>query len=440
MFTDMAAACDGHISRAWHETALLSDNVSMRGKHVILGVTGGIAAYKSAELVRRLTERGAEVQVVMTAAAREFITATTFQALSGRAVRESLWDPAAEAAMGHIELARWADLVLVAPASADFLARLAIGRADDLLATLCLATTAPIVVAPAMNQQMWLNAATQSNVSTLHSRGVRLLGPASGDQACGEVGPGRMLEAVEIADLVEPMLTSAGLLSGKRVLITAGPTRECIDPVRFISNRSSGKMGYAVAQAMRAAGAEVVLVSGPVSLCAPAGVRRISVESAAQMYEAVQQELAGTDVFVATAAVADYRPLAMAPAKIKKRSEQLNVEMTRTTDILASVAARADRPFVVGFAAETDAVEQHALEKLLRKNLDMIAANEVSCCKAFDCEENALLVLSRGGGRVELPQAPKRELAAALVALIAERLKSAASAAALSCDRSKISV
>jgi phosphopantothenoylcysteine decarboxylase/phosphopantothenate--cysteine ligase len=403
----------------------------MRGKHVILGVSGGIAAYKSAELVRRLIERGAEVQVVMTAAAREFVTAITFQALSGRPVRESLWDQAAEAAMGHIELARWADLVLVAPASADFLARLAGGRADDLLATLCLATTAPLVVAPAMNQQMWLNIATQANVATLKSRGVRLLGPASGDQACGEVGPGRMLEAVEIADLIEPLLTEPGPLSGKRVLITAGPTRECIDPVRFVSNRSSGKMGFALAQAMRAAGAEVVLVSGPVSLSTPAGVRRINVESAQQMYEAVQQELTGTAVFIATAAVADYRPIEIAPRKIKKRDEQLSVAMTRTTDILATVAARPDRPFVVGFAAETDNVEQHALEKLLRKNLDMIAANEVSSCKAFDCDDNALLVLARGGGRVELPQAPKRELARSLVALIAERLATAGCAAPL---------
>ncbi len=409
----------------------------MRGKHVILGVSGGIAAYKSAELVRRLIERGAEVQVVMTAAAREFLTAITFQALSGRPVRESLWDQAAEAAMGHIELARWADLVLVAPASADFLARLAGGRADDLLATLCLATTAPLVVAPAMNQQMWLNVATQANVAMLKSRGVRLLGPASGDQACGEVGPGRMLEAVEIADLIEPLLTEPGPLSGKRVLITAGPTRECIDPVRFVSNRSSGKMGFALAQAMRAAGAEVVLVSGPVSLSTPAGVRRINVESALQMYEAVQQELAGTAVFIATAAVADYRPIEVAPRKIKKRNEQLSVAMTRTTDILATVAARPDRPFVVGFAAETDNVEQHALEKLLRKNLDMIAANEVSSCKAFDCDDNALLVLARGGGRVELPQAPKRELARSLVALIAERLTTACCAAPLALPASK---
>jgi len=415
----MAIACDGHIGWAWHETARLADNVRMRGKHVLLGVTGGIAAYKSAELVRRLVERGAEVQVVMTASAREFIGATTFQALSGRPVRDSLWDSAAEAAMGHIELARWADIVLVAPASADFLARLAAGRADDLLATLCLATSAPIVVAPAMNQQMWANAATEANVATLARRNIRMLGPAVGDQACGEVGPGRMLEPNDIADLVEPMLIGPGPFTGKRVLITAGPTRECLDPVRFVSNRSSGKMGYAVAQAFRAAGAEVVLVSGPVSLPTPAGVRCVRVESAEQMHAAVRKELAGTHVLVATAAVADYRPVAVADRKIKKKSETLALEMTRTTDILASVAADAKRPFVVGFAAETDSVEQHALEKLLRKNLDMICANEVGAAKAFDCEDNALLVLWRGGGRVELPRAPKRELATALVALIA---------------------
>jgi phosphopantothenoylcysteine decarboxylase/phosphopantothenate--cysteine ligase len=393
----------------------------MKDKRIILGVTGGIAAYKAAELVRRLVERGAQVQVVMTHGAREFITPTTFQALSGRPVRESLWDPAGEAAMGHIELARWAELVVVAPATADFIARLVHGRADDLLSTLCLATSAPIAVAPAMNQQMWQNAATQANVATLAGRGVRILGPASGSQACGETGPGRMLEAGEIADLVEPLLHGSGPLAGKRVLVTAGPTRECIDPVRFVSNRSSGKMGYAVAQAARAAGAEVVLVSGPVSLPAPPGLKRVCVESAAQMHAAVFAELPGCDVFIGTAAVADYRPAVQVDRKIKKRSEQLVVEMVRTADILAEVAAQAVRPFVVGFAAETDQVEQHALEKLLRKNLDLIAANEVGACKVFDCDDNALLVLWRGGRR-ELPQAPKRDIAAALVALIAERL------------------
>jgi len=393
----------------------------MRDKHILLGVTGGIAAYKSAELVRRLVERGALVQVVMTAAAREFIGATTFQALSGRPVRESLWDSAAEAAMGHIELARWADLVLVAPASADFMARLATGRADDLLSTLCLATAAPIALAPAMNQQMWANAATQANAGLLRQRGVMLLGPATGEQACGETGAGRMLEPTEIADKIAPLLAPTGPFTGKRVLITAGPTREAIDPVRFVSNRSSGKMGYAVAAAMRAAGAEVVLVSGPVNLAPPPGVRCIGVETAAQMLEAVQRELPGTHVLVATAAVADYRPLAVADRKIKKQAGRMTLEMTPTTDILATVAGSAQRPFTVGFAAETDAVEQHAREKLERKNLDMIAANEVGATMAFDCDDNALLVLWQGGGRAELAHAPKCELARALVTLIAER-------------------
>jgi len=417
----MPPGCQRHARWAWLAGAGAADNGGMQGKRILLGVTGGIAAYKAAELVRRLAERGAQVQVVMTHGAREFIAPTTFQALSGRPVRESLWDPAGEAAMGHIELARWAELVVVAPATADFMARLVHGRADDLLSTLCLATTAPIALAPAMNQQMWQNAATQANVATLLARGVRILGPASGGQACGETGLGRMLEAGEIADLVEPLLHGGGPLTGKRVLVTAGPTRECIDPVRFISNRSSGKMGYAVAQAARAAGADVVLVSGPVALPAPPGLKRVCVENAAQMHAAVLAELPGCDVFIGTAAVADYRPTVQVDRKIKKRSEQLTVEMVRTVDILAEVAARADRPFVVGFAAETDQVEQHALEKLLRKNLDLIAANEVSACKAFDCDDNALLVLWRGGRR-ELPQAPKRELATGLVALIAERM------------------
>ncbi len=417
----MTKACDPHIARAWHETVMVADNMNMRDKHVLLGVTGGIAAYKAAELVRRLVERGAQVQVVMTPAAKEFVGAATFQALSGRPVRDSLWDAAAEAAMGHIELARWADVVLVAPASADFLARLASGRADDLLSTLCLATSAPIVLAPAMNQQMWANAATQSNAKVLRDRGLTLLGPATGEQACGEVGPGRMLEPAAIADAVELRFAQSGPFSGKRVLITAGPTREAIDPVRFVSNRSSGKMGYAVAAAMRAAGAEVVLVSGPVNLQPPLGVRTIGVETAAQMFEAVQRELPGTQVLVATAAVADYRPMAVADRKIKKQAGSMALEMTPTTDILATVASGPVPPFTVGFAAETNSVEQHARDKLERKNLDMIAANEVGADKAFDCEDNALLVLWPGGGRAELARAPKRDLATALVALIAER-------------------
>jgi phosphopantothenoylcysteine decarboxylase/phosphopantothenate--cysteine ligase len=413
----MAALCDRHIVRGSGKRLILKP---MEGKRILLGVTGGIAAYKSADLVRRLIERGADVQVVMTAAAREFVTPTTFQAVSGKPVRTDLWDAAAEAAMGHIELARWADLVLVAPATADFLARLTHGLADDLLTTLCLVTTAPIVLAPAMNHRMWLNAATKANVELLVARGTRLLGPAVGAQACGEHGPGRMLEPIDIASKVDLMFSHRGPLQGHRVLVTAGPTRECIDPVRFVSNRSSGKMGFAMAQALQDAGASVTLVSGPVSLPTPAGVHRIDVESCEQMYLAVQRELPGTAIFVGTAAVADYRPIVCADQKIKKKAETLSLELTRTTDILSHVSASAQRPFVVGFAAETNAVEQHARGKLLAKNLDMIAANEVGHTKAFDCDENSLLVLWRDG-RVELPSSNKRELAHALTGVIVER-------------------
>jgi len=392
----------------------------MQGKRILLGVTGGIAAYKSPDLVRRLREQGAEVQVVMTAAAREFVTAATFQAVSGRPVRTDLWDAAAEAAMGHIELARWAQLVLIAPASADFLARLATGQADDLLSTLCLATEAPIAVAPAMNRVMWANAATRANVATLRQRNVNVLGPAEGDQACGEIGAGRMLEPLELADRAGLMLLGGGgPLQGRRVLITAGPTRERIDPVRFISNRSSGKMGFAVAQAAREAGAEVVLVSGPVSLATPTAVRRIDVESAADMLNAVLGEVDRADIFISTAAVADYRPANAAEQKIKKTSDRMDLSMERTADVLATVAARPNRPFVVGFAAETESVEQHARGKLLKKNLDMIAANEVGHDKAFDCEDNELIVLWRAGRR-DLARASKATLARQLVALIAE--------------------
>jgi phosphopantothenoylcysteine decarboxylase/phosphopantothenate--cysteine ligase len=397
----------------------------MQGKRILLGVTGGIAAYKSPDLVRRLRERGAEVQVVMTAAAREFVTATTFQAVSGRTVRTDLWDAAAEAAMGHIELARWAQAVLIAPATADFLARLATGRADDLLATLCLATEAPIAVAPAMNHVMWANAATRANVAQLTARGVTVLGPGAGDQACGEVGEGRMLEPLELAEQLAALLAAGGELAGSRVLITAGPTRERLDPVRFVSNRSSGKMGFAVAQAARAAGAEVVLVAGPVSLPTPPGVRRIDVESAADMLAAVLRELAGTHVFISTAAVADYRPLRAAQHKIKKTSDTLELSMERTPDVLATVAARADRPFVVGFAAETESVEQNARTKLMKKNLDMIAANEVGDDKAFDVDDNQLIVLARGA-RYELGRAGKPALARGLVSLIARELSARA--------------
>jgi phosphopantothenoylcysteine decarboxylase/phosphopantothenate--cysteine ligase len=389
---------------------------------ILLGVTGGIAAYKSAELTRRLRDRGAEVQVVMTAAAREFVTPMTFQALSGKPVRTDLWDPAAEAAMGHIELARWPQRIVIAPASADFIARLAHGLADDLLTTLCLASDVPVTVVPAMNRLMWANAATQANVATLRARGVTVLGPAEGDQACGETGPGRMLEPVAIVDALyaRPSTKAAGALAGRKVVVTAGPTRERIDPVRFITNRSSGKMGFAVAEAARDAGAEVVVVSGPVNVATPAGVRRIDVESAEQMLKAVQAEIADTDIFIASAAVSDYRAREVAEHKIKKTSEQLVLELARTPDILATVAAGTPRPFVVGFAAETQNVERNALAKLEGKKLDMIAANQVGENLAFDCDDNALTVYWKDGRR-ELSRAPKCQLAASLVAVIAER-------------------
>src|SRR5688500_10923281 len=320
----------------------------MQGKSILLGVTGGIAAYKSPDLVRRLREQGAEVQVVLTAGAREFVTPMTFQAVSGRDVRSDLWDPEAEKAMSHIELARWADFVVIAPATADFLARLATGQADDLLTTLCLATAAPIALAPAMNRVMWANAATQANVATLKSRGIHLWAPGEGDQACGEVGAGRMLEPTQRARLATRAIPPAGPLAGNRVLLTAGPTRERIDPVRFISNRSSGKMGFAVAAAAREAGADVTIICGPVSIATPPGVKRIDVESAADMLNAVMTNIDGVDIFVATAAVADYCPASPVECKIKKTSESMELRMERTVVILARVAARARRPFVVG--------------------------------------------------------------------------------------------
>jgi phosphopantothenoylcysteine decarboxylase / phosphopantothenate---cysteine ligase len=394
-------------------------------RRILLGVSGGITAYKSPDLVRRLGERGAEVQVAMTAAAQQFVTPMTFQAVSGRPTRTDLWDAAAEAAMGHIELARWAELVLIAPASASFLAHLAHGQADDLLTTLCLATDAPIAVAPAMNRLMWANAATQANVATLKSRGVRVFGPAEGDQACGEVGPGRMLEPTTLAELAMDVLVESDELAGLNVLITAGPTRERIDPVRFISNRSSGKMGFAVAQAARQAGAQVTLVSGPVALDAPPGVKRIDVESAEQMHAAVNAEVDATDIFISAAAVADYRPTQALAQKIKKTGDSLKLDLVRAPDILASVAARPRRPFVVGFAAETEKVEQHAREKLQKKNLDMIAANLVGEGLAFDCDENALMVLWSDGSRT-LERASKMEVARALIKLIAERYRTRA--------------
>ena len=389
-------------------------------RKIVLGVTGGIAAYKSADLTRRLQDAGAEVRVVMTAAATQFVGPLTFQALSGNPVHLDLLDPAAEAAMGHIELARWADLVLVAPASADFMARLAHGLADDLLTTLCLATDAPIVLAPAMNRLMWQNPATRDNVALLTRRGVRLLGPGSGGQACGEVGEGRMLEPLEIVQaLSEPQDRP---LAGQVVLVTAGPTREAIDPVRFIGNRSSGRMGFAVAAAARAAGAQVVLVAGPSSLSTPAGVERIDVTSAAEMYRAVMQQVERADIFIGAAAVADYRPSQIAPSKIKKNADGLTLTLERTEDILQSVAALPSPPFTVGFAAETDDLAAHARDKLARKKLDMIAANWVGGETGFDTADNALEVFWHDG-QASLGRQDKDALARQLVRLIAERYR-----------------
>lgn len=396
---------------------------TLAGKKVLLGVTGGIAAYKAPDLVRRLREQGAELRVVLTPAAARFVTPLTFQAVSGHPVRSSLWDEAAEAAMGHIELARWADQVLVAPATADFLARLAAGMADDLLSTLCLATDAPVALAPAMNRLMWDNAATRDNVSTLRSRGLTVLGPGTGDQACGETGEGRMLEPAEIAAALAEMATAtAGPLSGHKLLITAGPTREALDPVRYLTNRSSGKMGYAVAAAAVRMGAEVTLVSGPVDLAPPAGARLVRAETAAQMRDAVQEALPGADIFIGAAAVADYRPANPAARKIKKRDGEMKLELLRNPDILAEVADAAPRPFVVGFAAETNDVEDNARLKLDAKSLDLIAANKVGADCGFDREDNALVALWKGGRR-DLGSGAKEELAESLLELVVERMR-----------------
>ncbi|MEF3193256.1 MAG: bifunctional phosphopantothenoylcysteine decarboxylase/phosphopantothenate--cysteine ligase CoaBC [Halothiobacillaceae bacterium] len=396
--------------------------MNLTGKHILLGLSGGIAAYKACELVRRLRDAGAEVRVVMTEGATRFLQPLTLQALSGHPVRTSLWDEAAEAAMGHIELARWADAILIAPASADVLARLAAGMADDLLTTLCLASQAPLLVAPAMNRMMWAHPATQANVQTLAARGVILLGPAAGAQACGETGAGRMLEPIElVARLAEHLVPPPHGLAGKRVVITAGPTREAIDPVRFISNRSSGRMGYALAEAARDAGAEVVLISGPTALPTPQGVTRIDVETALQMREAVMGAMP-CDIFIGTAAVADYRPLEAAPKKIKKGAEQFTITLVKNPDIVSEVAALPERPFVVGFAAETEHVLEHARDKLVRKKLDLIAANRVGEGLAFDQPDNALTVLW-DGGQAELPQADKRLLARQLIEFIAQKIQ-----------------
>jgi phosphopantothenoylcysteine decarboxylase/phosphopantothenate--cysteine ligase len=394
----------------------------LKNKQVILGVTGGIAAYKSADLARRLRKAGAEVRVVMTAKAKEFITPLTMQAVSGNPVHDDLFDLKAEAAMGHIELARWADVILVAPATADFIARLVNGEANDLLATLCLATTAPLVLAPAMNQAMWKNTLTQANVQALHAKKIAVFGPGEGDQACGDVGPGRMLEPQELVDRLSDVFT-AGNLTGRRVVITAGPTREAIDPVRYISNASSGKMGYALAIAAAEAGANVVLISGPVNLEKPTHMKCIDVVSAEQMHAVVMQQVVDCDVFVSVAAVADYRCKTVATQKIAKKEAELTLVLERNPDIVASVAALAQRPFVIGFAAETENLIAHAKAKLQNKKLDMVIANQVGQKEVgFDSEDNAATVIWDDQEK-NYPRMSKQKLARELVTLIAERLK-----------------
>ncbi len=392
----------------------------MSGKQILLGVTGGIAAYKSADLVRRLRDAGAEVRVVMTAGARAFVTPLTFQAVSGKPVHTELLDEAAESGMGHIELARWADEVLIAPATANFMARLAHGLADDLLSTICLATRASVTLAPAMNQAMWANAATRANHAVLEERGVRILGPASGNQACGDTGPGRMLEPAEIVSALA--LESSKHLEGRRIVVTAGPTYENIDPVRYIGNRSSGKMGFAVAEAAAAAGAEVVLLAGPVKLETPAGVEREDVRSASEMHASALRHAESADIFISVAAVADYTPARPALQKIKKGLPKQKLELVGTPDIVAEVAALDDGPFTVGFAAETEKLREHALEKLSRKRLDMIAANRVGQDgSGFESDTNEILILTPAGEK-HLGKGSKRQLARLLIEEVAESI------------------
>ena len=387
-------------------------------KRILLGVTGGIAAYKSAELVRRLREQGAEVQVVMTPSAGEFITALTFQALSGHPVRNESFDQASEAAMSHIELARWADAVLIAPCSANTLAKAANGIADNLLSTLILATDAPLLLAPAMNHQMWCHSATQKNLQQLKENGAQILGPAEGEQACGEYGAGRMLEPEElVVQLIQSFKNE--ILSGQQVLITAGPTREAIDPVRYLSNRSSGKMGYALARAAREAGASVTLISGPVTLDVPEGIRLIKVESAKEMHAAVMQQVDAANIFIACAAVADYGATEFAKEKIKKSADSMQLVLKKNPDILAEVAAMTPGPFTVGFAAETESLLQNARNKLLNKKLDLIAANQVGANLGFEQEDNSLTVIWQNGQK-ELPVSTKEKLARELIHIISQ--------------------
>jgi phosphopantothenoylcysteine decarboxylase/phosphopantothenate--cysteine ligase len=397
---------------------------SLLNKHIVLGITGGIAAYKSADLARRLKEAGALVRVVMTLAAKEFITPLTMQAVSGNLVHENLLDEQAEAAMGHIELARWADVLLIAPTSADFIAKLAQGHGDDLLSTLCLATKAPIAIAPAMNQQMWKNLALQQNVEILRKRKVIIFGPDYGEQACGDVGFGRMLEPATLVEQVASLFASQ-LMSGVRVLITAGPTQEPIDPVRFLSNHSSGKMGYAIAQAAIEMGASVVLVSGPTHLDLPAGAQIKKVLTAEEMYQTVLTQINECDIFIAAAAVADYRCASIAPTKMIKAHEKLTLELVRNPDIVATVAALPNKPFVVGFAAQTEDVILKATQKMQAKGLDMIVANLVGVAgSGFMTDENAVTVIGKKGSQ-DIPLATKSHVARKLITIIVEQYSNA---------------
>lgn len=391
--------------------------MKLQGKKVLLGITGGIAAYKSAELCRNLKKAGAEVRVVMTKGAQAFITPLTLQALSGNPVHHDLLDPNAEAAMGHIELARWSDFVVVAPASADFMARLNAGMADDLLTTLCLATASPIVVAPAMNQQMWANPATQHNVQQLMLKGIEIWGPDEGDQACGDMGPGRMLEPSDLLNRIDEHFNDKPL-NGQHWLITAGPTVEPIDPVRYLANRSSGKMGFAIAEAAARAGAEVTLVTGPVNLTVSGSIKRIDVQTAQQMFEAVQSQFKGVDTFVACAAVSDYRPKVAAQQKLKKQSDDgLTIELTQNPDILRW-AAEQNTAFCVGFAAETNNIEEYAEAKMTKKGINVICANDVSRKDiGFSSDNNEVSVYYKKDGALQV-----QKLGPALKSVIAHQL------------------
>lgn len=402
--------------------------MSIANKNILLGVTGGIAAYKAPDLVRKLTALGANVRVVVTDSAAEFVSTLSLQAVSGNPVHQHLLDPAAEAAMGHIELAKWADILLIAPATANTIAKLAHGMADDLLTTLYLATTATLFVAPAMNQQMWKASATQRNIATLQEDGVTFIGPASGEQACGDVGSGRMVEPVDIAnalndneDKSSELALALTNLAGKQITITAGPTREPLDPVRYISNHSSGKMGFAIAQAAAQAGANVTLVAGPVTLSTPTLCNRIDVTTADEMLKACEELVPSTDIFISTAAVADYKACSVADNKIKKTGDELTLTFVKNPDILATVSNRQDRPFCVGFAAESQNVEDYARGKLTKKKLDMIAANDITAeGLGFNSDKNALHVIWQDGDK-QLPATSKNALAEQLLALIAER-------------------